>query len=131
MIRIVAIAVALFILAACCTSCMDSEPGEVTVRTSQAGQPLECVVMIYNDKGVQIQEDSTSSGFTRFGSLKPGTYYLKLKDHSQPTPNIYKAIRKFNIRTGDAKVIDVDVDDAGSNPADAPAGVTGGAAPAG
>ena len=129
MTRIVAIAVALFLLAACCTSCMDQEPGEVTVRTSQAGQPLNCIAMIYNDKGVQIQEDNTSSGFTRISGLKPGTYYLKLKDFGD-SPTIYKAIRKFNIRTGDAKVLDVDVDDASSNPADAPAGLTGGAPPA-
>jgi hypothetical protein len=128
MTRIVATAVAFFLLACCCTSCMDQEPGEVTVRTSQAGQPFNCTVMIYNDKGVQIQEDSTSSGFTRIGGLKPGDYYLKLKDFNTP-PSIYKAIRKFSIKTGDAKVLDVDVDDATSNPTDAPAGVTGGAAP--
>jgi hypothetical protein len=128
MTRIVTIAVALFLLACTVTSCMDAEPGEITVRPTQAGQPFDCKVMIFNEKGVQIQEDSTSGGFTRFASLKPGTYYLKLKDNAA-TPTVFKAIRQFHIRTGDAQVLDVDVDDASQNPTDAPASVTG-AAPA-
>ena len=35
MIRIALVAVAMFVLAITCTSCMDQEPGEVTVRAMQ------------------------------------------------------------------------------------------------
>jgi hypothetical protein len=129
MTRIVATAVALFVLAAISASCMDAEPGEVTVRPKQAGNQIDCYVMVYNEKGVQIQEDNTQTGFTRISNLKPGHYYIKLKDYGTP-PTVYKAIRKIHIKTGDAQILDVDVDDISQNPPDAPASVTGGAAPA-
>jgi hypothetical protein len=128
MIRIVTVTVLLLALALSCTSCMDQEPGEVTVRTMQGGQPLNAVAMIFNDKGVQIKEDATMDGFTRIADLKPGTYYVKIKTSGE-TPTIYKAIRKFTIRTADSKVLDIDVDDDSSNPTDAPASL-GGTAPA-
>lgn len=124
MTRIVAIAIAMFAAMTLCTSCLDQEPGEITVRSTQGGQPLDTLVMLYNGKGVQIQEHHTERGFVIIKAVKPGTYYVKLKDYSTP-PTIYKAIRKVDVSGGDSAVVDMDVDDATQNPTDAPAELAG------
>jgi len=75
--------------------------------------------MVYNDKGVQIQEQATDRGFVILKGLKPATYFVKFKDYGTP-PNFFKAIRKVKVHTGDSDVVDVDVDDVTKNATDFP-----------
>jgi hypothetical protein len=119
MTRVLAITALLLALLIACTSCMDEEPAEVSVQTSQAGQPVNVNVMIFNEKGVQIQEAGTERGFVIVKSLKPGTYFLKFKAKSE-SGELYPATRKISLSGGDSHVEQVDVDDASKNPPDFP-----------
>jgi len=129
MTRIVALAALLLTVLALCASCMDEDPGELSVRTNKQGQPQDCMVQLFNSKGVQVQEPYTERGFVIIKSLKSGTYFLKFKDSATP-PNFYAAIRKITVKAGDSHVEDVDLDDTSKNPPDFPGATPGGAAPA-
>jgi hypothetical protein len=121
MIRLSAIAFALFGLLAFASSCLDEEPAEVSIRLTKGGKPIDALIMLHNDKGVQVQEHHTERSFVIIKQLKPGKYYLKFKDYGDP-PTIYPATREFELVGGDSKVIDVDLDDTTQNAADFPGG---------
>ncbi|MDQ3022934.1 MAG: T9SS type A sorting domain-containing protein [bacterium] len=117
MSRILALAIFMFTVLAICTSCMDEEPAEISVQTSQGGNPVNIDVQLFNDRGVQIQDLDTDRGFVIIKALKPGTYFLKFKDKKGA---MYPAIRKVTIGGGDSHVEVVDVDDVTKNAADFP-----------
>jgi hypothetical protein len=101
-------------------SCIDPEPGEISIKATKDGRSQSCSIMILNDKGVQIDEANTDEfGVGYLKDLKPGTYTLKFKDGSG---NMYPAEKTVELHAGDSTPVQVELNEAPAAGGDATGG---------
>jgi hypothetical protein len=91
-------------LAAACVlllqSCIDAEPGEISVIATLDGQPKTCIVKVFNSNHKQIQEANTDNiGLVYIKQLAPGTYYLEF---ASTLGEPYPAKAEVEVRAGDS-----------------------------
>jgi hypothetical protein len=92
------------------TSCIEGEPGEVSVNCTRDGRSQSCVVMVFNESGKQIDEKATDEfGIQYIKNLKPGTYTFKFKDGSG---TMYPAEKVVTVGAGDSTPIKVELNEA-------------------
>jgi hypothetical protein len=97
----------LIMVALLAQSCMDPEPGEISVRCFKDGQPQGCVVQLFNADGKQIQEmDTDWNGLRYFKDLMPGTYSVKFIDQQGVN---YPATKSVKLVAGASEVLTVEL----------------------
>jgi hypothetical protein len=107
MISIAALFCAIALLA---SSCIDPEPGEISIRATKEGRQQGCVVQLYNSKGKQIREEFTDQkGLLYLKDLPPSNYTVKFLDNEG---NPYPAEKQVNVTAGDSQIIDVELTEA-------------------
>ena len=106
-ISFISIAALLIYVVFAATSCIDPEPGEISIRATKEGRQQGCVVQLYNAAGKQIREEFTDQkGLLYLKDLAPGNYTLKFMDNSG---NMYPNEKPVNVSPGDSVIVDVEV----------------------
>ena len=91
-------------------SCMDAEPGEISVRALLNGEKQGCTVLVFNSGGKQTMELPTDNqGLVYIKQLPPGTYTLKFKSNSNEMFPAEKAVR---LTAGSSEIVDVELSEA-------------------
>jgi hypothetical protein len=115
--KLVAVALAAYLMASL-VSCTDAEPGEIGLNVSNNGQVQSCNILVFNEKGAQIQQEHTDQNGVAFvKKLPPGTYTLKFSGHDNV---MYPAVRTVEVEAGGSAYLKVDLNQA-TDPAAAPA----------
>lgn len=88
-------------------SCMDPEPGEISVRATENGEKQGCTVMVFSAAGKQTMELPTDNqGLLFIKQLPPGTYTLKFKSNSS---EMYPAEKAVRVVSGGSEIVDVEL----------------------
>lgn len=99
-------------------SCMDPEPGEISVRATLNGQRHSCVVKVFNKGGKQIDEKPTDNdGLLFLKQLVPGVYVLKFSDTNADSPTMYPAEKMVKVVSGGSEIVDVELTEQPAAPA--------------
>ena len=106
-LRMIPLAAMLAALLMIATSCIDPEPGEISIRATKAGKPFGCAVQLFNAKGNQVQEQFTDTkGLLYIKELAPGDYTVKFIDNNlQP----YPAVKQVTVDPGGSVILDVEL----------------------
>ncbi len=93
------------------TGCSDPAPGEISVISKKNGQQRSCAVLLYNEKGIQLNLVPTDmNGLVYIKKLAPGTYTLKFQDVASKT--MYPAVKTATVTSGDTFVCRVELNEA-------------------
>ena len=104
MIRMITIA-AVFGLLVGLNSCMDPEPGEISIIATKNGRPQTCTILVYNSNGVQINLLAANmKGLVYIKKLVPGIYSLKFRDNKN---KMYPAEHTVSVVAGQTFVLRV------------------------
>jgi hypothetical protein len=105
-------------LALAVAGCEDPAPGEIGLNLTVNGQATAANVLVFNDKGKQIQmEHSDQYGVCYIHKLLPGTYTLKF---SAVGDTMYPAVRTVKVVSDGSEFLKVDLnqaEDTGAPPA--------------
>jgi hypothetical protein len=115
---------------ACClllTGCFDPANGEIGMKITRGEEICNCLVMVFNADGKQIQEVATDQLCVVYiKRLIPGTYTFKFKGGEG---NMYPAVRTVRIGEGASCYLPVDVEKAKDPEGEATASSAAGAPP--
>ncbi len=91
-------------------SCMDQEPGEISIRAVQNGEKQGCTVMIFTESGKQIDEKPTDNqGLVFVKNLPPAVYKLKFKSNNG---EMFPAEKSVRVISGGSEIVDVELTEA-------------------
>lgn len=94
-------------IAAMLSSCFDPPMGEISIIATKSGQRTGCGVMLFNAKGVQIDQVSTDmQGLVYIKNVKPGKYSLKFVNYDG---SLYPALINVTVGPGEEKTVRVDL----------------------
>jgi hypothetical protein len=107
--------------------CFDPANGEIGMKITRGEDICNCLVMVFNEKGLQIQEVPTDQlGVVYVKKLVPGVYTFKFKGAEG---SMFSAVRTVRIGEGASCYLAVNVDQAKDPKGEAEASSAAGAAP--
>jgi hypothetical protein len=93
-------------------SCFDPEPAEIGVNCKKNGRGQGCAIVLLNDKGVQIQAETTDfNGVGYIRGLPPGSYTVKFLDKQG---GFYPAVYEIDLSAGESEFLDVELTQQGN-----------------
>ncbi len=89
------------------SGCFDQPTGEISIIATRNGERTGCGVMMFNSKGVQVDQVTTDmQGLVYIKNVKAGSYTLKFVDHQG---NLYPAVINVSVDPGEQETVRVDL----------------------